>query len=134
MNRSANGQCYGEVNPTQWNNMISITITSSNAQISLATKIFNLSSIKNSRFVKLAEVTVQKGHTEILWEIPNADDKSDSAKKIPVLFRNLISKEKDVKCATMYEDEENISEVSFEGVDDDEWWSMVIKKKKFYFP
>ena len=147
-------KCKNQVNPTDWNNVLSNAITVQNAetQSAIRTMIIAIKSKKGHQLERIGEITITKNHAKINWmgqssssedEEDEDDDSDDNGSKgddndVPESFRRIVSKEKEKRtgCATttkeiklMHEDDdEEAARVLLTEMDDSEWWTMVREK------
>lgn len=137
-------KCKNQVNPTDWNNVLSNIVTVHNAENQAATRTLDLAvKSKKGSLENLGHVTVTKSHVKIYWrkQQPSSedndddDDEDDDEDFVPDNFRRILSKEKEIRtgCATTSkeikmmheEDDEEAARVLLSEMDDSEWWTMV---------
>ena len=140
-------KCKNQVNPTDWNNVLTNALATHITEAKLIPKVLELSiRVKNSKLLVLGRVKIDKNKANLQWkneneseEVDGDNDSSvanddDDNEDVPNAFKKLISKEKKRRngCATLtdeikssHDDEDEAAHIFVSELDDSEWWTMV---------
>lgn len=153
--QSKKKKCKNQLNPADWNNVLTSILSTYNAEVQSAMKTLDIA-IKSKKGIleKLGRVTVRKNHAKIQWKGSSSeeeeeededdaagsnnddDDGDDDTGPLPMSFKQIRSKEKEKRsgCATTTkeikmlhaEDDDEAARVLLTEMDESEWWTMVI--------
>ncbi|KZC08308.1 PREDICTED: uncharacterized protein LOC107186556 [Dufourea novaeangliae] len=136
-------KCKSQVNPVDWNNVLSNVLTGYAKESHTTAMSIDLSmKVKAADLQSLGTVAVEKNKATLHWgdEDSNDDDDDDdddddhNGEEMPNIFKKLIAKEKGTRtgCATtakeiklMHEEDEDAAQVLVSEMDNSEWWTMV---------
>ncbi|KAL0122193.1 hypothetical protein PUN28_007149 [Cardiocondyla obscurior] len=144
-----NKKCKNQINPSDWDHMVSNVLKTHNAESEAAPKFLDLFIKKKSGNLKrLGGIIARQNRTQVYWgeSIPNEkEDITDEAEKshrapegndnVSYMFRELLKGENESRsgCATAVKEiktlDEKVSEtkeILVSGMDDnEEWWTTV---------
>lgn len=143
-----NKKCKNQINPLDWNHIVSNMLMTRNAESEAAPKFLNLSMKKKTNSLeRLGGMIVRQNKTKVYWGNSKANEKekniTEETKKnhgtlknndnMSYMFRELLKEENEPRsgCATamkeikMYEKDNKATQILVSGMDDNEWWTMV---------
>ncbi|KYM95746.1 PREDICTED: uncharacterized protein LOC108780063 [Cyphomyrmex costatus] len=143
-----NKKCNNEINPLDWNHMVSNMLMIHNKELEETSKFLNLSmKKKTSNLERLGDIVFHQNKTKIYWDKNKINGKekdimqksgknhgaSRSNDNMSYMFRELIKEENEsisgcvtgVKEIKMQEKNNNATQVLVSGMNHNEWWTMV---------
>lgn len=144
---SANNKCKNQINPLDWNHVVSNVLIMHNAESQAEPRFLDLSMKRKTGDLKsLGSVIARKNETKIYWSKNKLNKESDmeemeeshrerNDEDIPYAFRELLNRENISRtgCATSVKEirmlqakDSNAVQIPVSGMDDNEWWTMVI--------
>lgn len=147
---SKNKRCKDQINPLDWNHIVSNTILTYNGESQTASRFFDLSvKTRTSNLERLGSVIVRQNRAKVYWDESKWDEKEKSNVEgteenhvenddegMPYTFRRLLNRENEplTGCAVTVKEIKKLqhakdSEAIFvSGMDDNEWWTMVMSR------
>ncbi|KAL6430305.1 hypothetical protein ACFW04_007785 [Cataglyphis niger] len=146
---SKNKRCKDEINPLDWNHMISNMLLTDNTESQKASRSLDLSvKTSASNLERLGSVIVRQNRAKIYWDGGKWDEKKRSSvegtekshatsenddEDMPYTFRRFLNRENEplIGCATTVKEikklrkSEDSETILVSGMDDNEWWTMV---------
>lgn len=141
-------KCKGQVNPTDWNNIIVNVLSAKVAEEDSSTRGLDLSlKTRNTKLNNLGRLKITKTKANMAWGASDDDDDDDFSNDddeeegdtghVPKTFKRLISKQKESRsgCATSTkemkssidnDDDDDNSHVFVSEMEESEWWTMVM--------
>ncbi|KAL6430304.1 hypothetical protein ACFW04_007785 [Cataglyphis niger] len=144
-----NKRCKDEINPLDWNHMISNMLLTDNTESQKASRSLDLSvKTSASNLERLGSVIVRQNRAKIYWDGGKWDEKKRSSvegtekshatsenddEDMPYTFRRFLNRENEplIGCATTVKEikklrkSEDSETILVSGMDDNEWWTMV---------
>ncbi|GAB1865417.1 hypothetical protein CAJAP_06496 [Camponotus japonicus] len=140
-----NKKCKNQINPLDWNDVVSNTLLKYNTELQTASRFLDLSvKTRTSNLEHLGSVIVRQNRAKVYWGEYKWDEKEKSNVEgieenhenddegIPYTFRRFLSRENEplTGCAMAIKEikklhEEDSEAVFVSGMDDNEWWTMV---------
>lgn len=142
---SKNKKCKNQINPLDWDHMVSNVLMMHNAELEAAPKFLDLSMKKKTRNLeRLGSIIVRKNRTQIYWGKDRMDKKeyvTEETEKnhkdtVSYIFRELLKEENEpqLRCAItdkeikmLNEKDREATQILVSGMNDNEWWTMVIR-------
>lgn len=139
-------KCKNQVNPVDWNNVLTNVLADHAKQSQSTTASLELSmKVKAADLQTLGSIVVSKNKVKLHWgdddddddddkDDDDEDDDDDDGDDMPGMFKKLITKEKGTKtgCATtpkeiklLHEDDDDAAHVLVSEMDDSDWWTVV---------
>ncbi|XP_011864134.1 PREDICTED: uncharacterized protein LOC105560019 [Vollenhovia emeryi] len=142
-------KCKNQINPLDWDHMVSNVLVTHNAESEAAPKFLDLSMKKKTgNLERLGGIIVRQNRTQVYWGESKADEKEEDvaeeteksrgARKgndnVSYMFRELLKGENESRsgCATavkeikmLNEKNSDATQILISGMDDNEWWTMV---------
>ncbi|XP_397545.2 uncharacterized protein LOC409096 [Apis mellifera] len=137
-------KCKNQINPVDWNNVLSNVIADYAKESQSNTAFLDLSmKVKAGELQSLGSITILKDKVKLHWGDENEEkdeeddddaDNDEDTNEMPKEFKKLISKEKGTKvgCATtpkeiklLHENDDEDAQVLVSEMDNSEWWTMV---------
>lgn len=133
-----------------WNHVVSDMLITHNVESEATPKFLDLSmKKKTSNLERLGGIIVRQNRTKVYWGESKADEKEEDVievtkknheaprgndNEVSYMFRELLKEENEPRsgCATdvkeikMLEKNSKATQVLVSGMDDNEWWTMVI--------
>ncbi|KYQ56920.1 hypothetical protein ALC60_04124 [Trachymyrmex zeteki] len=143
-----NKKCNNQINPLDWNHMVSNMLMTHNKESEAAPKFLNLfMKKKTGNLERLGDIIIHQNKTKVYWDKSKMDEKEKnvtekteknhgaprSNNNISYMFRELLKKEDERQsgCATavkeikVQETDNEATQVLVSGMSDNEWWTMV---------
>ncbi|XP_014483090.1 PREDICTED: uncharacterized protein LOC106748755 [Dinoponera quadriceps] len=143
-----NKRCKSQINPLDWNHVVSSVLMARNAESQAAPRLLDLSvKTKTGELEYLGGVIVREDRATIYWgersELSQEESKKetemnngtgeDNYEDLPPAFRALLNRENEPRsrCATIIKEtrlhgkDNQAVQVLVSGTDDNEWWTMV---------
>lgn len=140
-------KCKNQVNPVDWNNVLSNVLASHVASAERSPMSLTLSiKGKTGPLQTLGNVVIRKNKASLYWQgqsLADEDDDGDGKSEesdeeddveLPTALKKILSNEKEVRtgCATttkeikmLHEEDEEAAQILVSEMDDTEWWTMV---------
>lgn len=147
---SKNKKCKNQINPLDWDHMVSNVLTTHNAELEATPKFLDLFiKKKTNNLERLGGIIFRQNKTQIYWsesktnvKVEDITEKTEQDHKTPeeshnvsYMFRELLEEENEPRsrCATaikeitmMNEKDSEATQILVSGMNDNEWWTMVI--------
>ncbi|XP_029169309.1 uncharacterized protein LOC114939221 isoform X2 [Nylanderia fulva] len=140
-----NKKCKNQINPLDWNHVVSNMSLTHNIESQTASRFLDLSvKTRTSNLERLGSVIVRQNRTKVYWSEGKWDEKEDNVEEteesriaresddMPYTFKRLLNQENELLtgCATTVKeikklDEDASKAVLVSGMEDDEWWTMI---------
>ncbi|XP_032668558.1 uncharacterized protein LOC116842866 [Odontomachus brunneus] len=143
-----NKKCKNQINPLDWNHMVSSVLMAHNVESQAAPRFLDLSMRKKTGDLeRLGSVIVRKDKARVYWgeqsgvsqerdtkEAGGNDDTTaeDNYEDVPFAFRELLNRGNEPRsgCAVkeikmVHEKDNETTQVLVSGMDDNEWWTTV---------
>ncbi|XP_012229482.1 uncharacterized protein [Linepithema humile] len=143
----ANNKCKNQINPSDWNHVVTNMLITHNAELQAAPRFLDLSmKTKTGELKSLGSVIARKNKTKVYWGKSKLYKESDTEETdeshgegndedIPYTFRELLNRENVPRtgCAASVKEirmlqakDSDAAQIPVSGMNDDEWWTMVI--------
>ncbi|XP_029678750.1 uncharacterized protein LOC115244885 [Formica exsecta] len=145
---SKNRKCKNQINPLDWNHMVSNMLLTHNTESQKASRSLDLSvKTSTSNLKRLGSVIIRQNRAKVYWGDGKWDEKEKSYveenekshatsesddEDMPYTFRGFLNRENEplTECATTVKEIKKLHEKDSEtilvsGMDDNEWWTMV---------